>query len=159
MFAYTIATILFASGLASAAPALAPRACQVSYPAALGFPINYNIHQGANGANAQVNALTFSNIPPNSYGCTLQVLFPANYPIASSGSSAINVIATSTGAQETLFGTLTLKSGPQPTKLTVNSAVCSRGMSYRLEIASKTEAGSVAFSETLGAGFVMTYNC
>lgn len=160
----TLATALFGSALlASAAPTssnpLSRRACQVAYPQSIGFPINYDIHQDAGGLNSVPNALTFTNVPAGSYGCQLEINFPPNYPITSSGSSALNIYATS-GGSDTLFGTVTLQSSPvAPTRFVVNSAVCSSSMSYRIEIASKTEAGRVAFADTKDAGFTMSYDC
>ncbi|KAL6710822.1 hypothetical protein ACN47E_007879 [Coniothyrium glycines] len=161
---FTIDTAILGSALlASAAPAastpLERRDCQIAYPQSIGFPINYNIQQDANGVNKITNALTFSNVPKGSYGCQLEVNFPQGYPITTSGSSALNIIATS-GGSETLFGTVTLQSSPvAPTKFVINSAVCSTSMTYRLEIASKTDAGRVAFADTKDAGFTMKYNC
>lgn len=159
-----VASALMSSALlTNAAPTtpslLTRRACQVAYPQSIGFPINYNIHQDVGGANAVSNALTFSNVPAGSYGCQLEVNFPAGYPITSSGASAINIYSTSGGSQ-TLFGTVMLQSSPvSPTRFVVNSAQCSPSMSYKLSIASQSEAGSVAFADTLDAGFTMTYNC
>lgn len=160
----TIATALLSTSLlASAAPtsstSLERRACSVAYPQAIGFPINFDIHQDAGGANSVSNALTFSNIPAGSYGCQLEVNFPAGYPITSSGASAVNIFSY-TGDSETLFGTVTLQSSPvAPTKFVINSATCSALMTYKIEIASETEAGRVAFADTQDAGFTMTYNC
>jgi hypothetical protein len=156
---FTLTTILLSAAALTTASPLTRRACQIAYPQSIGFPINYDVHQDANGANARTDALSFSPIPAGSYGCQLEINFPANYPITSSGSSAINIFATS-GAQETLFGTVTLQSSPvAPTKYVVNSAQCAQVMSYRLEIADKTKAGRVAFADTKDAGFTMTYNC
>ncbi|KAH8730514.1 hypothetical protein GQ44DRAFT_445812 [Phaeosphaeriaceae sp. PMI808] len=160
----TLAAALLSSAvLTSAAPTtpstLERRACQVAYPQSIGFPINYDIHQDAGGANSVSNALTFNNVPAGSYGCQLEVNFPAGYPITSSGSSAINIFATS-GSSTILFGTVTLQSSPvAPSKFVINSAQCSSSMTYRMEIASKTNAGRVAFADTKDAGFTMTYNC
>jgi hypothetical protein len=156
----TLATTLLGSALlTSAAPTLVPRACQTAYPSSIGFPINYDIHQDANGANPRVDALTFSNIPAGSYGCQLEVDFPAGYPIASSGASAINIFALNEGTVS-LFGTVTLQSSAdRATKVVINSAACKRTMGYEIRIASGTEAGRVAFADTLDAGFTMKYDC
>jgi hypothetical protein len=55
---------------------------------------------------------------------------------------------------------VTLKSSPSAaTKIVVNSATCSTVMTYRIEIASETEAGRVAFADTQAAGFTMVYDC
>ncbi|KAF2830069.1 hypothetical protein CC86DRAFT_379543 [Ophiobolus disseminans] len=157
----TVASALLSSALltSAATTTLERRACSVAYPQSIGFPINFDIHQDAGGANSVSNALTFSNIPAGSYGCQLEVNFPAGYPITSSGASAINVVSTA-GGGDSLFGTLTLQSSPiAPTKFVINSAQCSALLSYRLEIASDTEAGRVAFADTKDAGFTVTYNC
>jgi hypothetical protein len=155
--------LLSTSFLASATPiiptSLERRACQVAYPRAIGFPINFDIHQDAGGLNSVPNALTFTNVPAGSYGCQLEVNFPAGYPITSSGASAVNIFST-LGNSKTLFGTVTLQSSPAAaTKVVVNSATCGTSMTYSIEIASKTEAGRVAFADTQAAGFTMTYNC
>lgn len=157
------AALLSTSLLASAAPTtsapLDRRACSVAYPRSIGFPINFDIHQDAGGANSVSNALTFNNVPAGSYGCQLEVNFPAGYPITSSGASAVNIYSVS-GDSETLFGTVTLQSSPvAPTKFVINSATCSSLMTYKIEIASDTEAGRVAFADRIDAGFTMTYNC
>lgn len=159
----TILTALLGSAiLTNAAPTSSnfeKRACQIAYPRSIGFPINFDIHQDAGGANAVTNELAFNNIPPGSYACQLEVNFPAGYPITSSGASALNIFATS-GDHDTLFGTVTLQSSPiSATKFVINSAQCSSLMTYRLQIASTTEAGRVAFADTKGAGFTMVYNC
>lgn len=158
-----VAALLSSALLTTAAPTssepLTRRACQVAYPRSIGFPINYDVHQGANRANSRVNSLTFDNIPAGSYGCQLEVNFPKGYPITSEGSSSINVFALN-GDQKTLFGTVTLQSSPiAPTKFVINSAGCKTRMPYMLEIASDTLAGKVAFADTKEAGFTMTYNC
>ncbi|KAF1851783.1 uncharacterized protein K460DRAFT_325001 [Cucurbitaria berberidis CBS 394.84] len=162
---FTLATALLSTSiLVSAAPTtssapLERRACSVAYPRSIGFPINFDIHQDAGGVNSVPNALTFNNVPAGSYGCQLEVNFPAGYPITSSGASAVNIFATS-GDSETLFGTVTLQSSPvAPTKFIINSATCSTLMTYKIKIASETEAGRVAFADTKDAGFTMTYNC
>ncbi|KAF2257356.1 hypothetical protein BU26DRAFT_558748 [Trematosphaeria pertusa] len=148
-----------AAPTASSAP-LERRACSVAYPQSIGFPINYDIHQDAGGANKVPNAITFSNIPAGSYGCQMEVNFPAGYPITSSGNSQVNIYATSGTAPGSLFGTVNFASSPvAPTKFVVNSATCDTTMSYRMEIASADQAGRVAFADTKDAGITMTYNC
>jgi hypothetical protein len=109
--------------------------------------------------NSVPNTLTFTNVPAGSYGCQLEVNFPAGYPITSSGASAVNIFSI-TGNSKTLFGTVTLQSSPtEAKKVVINSATCSTSMAYSIEIASKTEAGRVAFADTQAAGFTMAYNC
>lgn len=156
----TITIALLSTALTTAAPTtpLEGRSCSIAYPQSIGFPINYHISQDTNGANKVSNALTFSNIPASAYGCQLEVNFPTRYPIQSSGNSQINVW--SAGGQRTLVGTATLASSPvAPTKFVINSVTCKNVMSYSLEIASETQAGSVAFADTQDAGFTMVYNC
>ncbi|KAF2787148.1 hypothetical protein K505DRAFT_329865 [Melanomma pulvis-pyrius CBS 109.77] len=158
------AALLSTSLLATAAPTssapLERRACSVAYPQSIGFPINYDIHQDAGPTNVVTNALTFSNIPAGSYGCQLEVNFPAAYPITKSGNSLLNVYAESGSNKGSLFGTVQLASSPvAPTKFVINSATCDTLMSYKLAIASDSQAGRVAFADTKDAGFTMTYNC
>jgi len=161
---FTIATALLSTSLvASAAPAPAPlerRACSVAYPQSIGFPINYDIHQDAGKTNVVTNALNFNNIPAGSYGCQLEVNFPPNYPITKSGNSLLNVFAVAKDGTESLFGTVALASSPvAPTKYVINSAKCNTLLSYKLAIASDSQAGRVAFADTKDAGFTITYNC
>jgi hypothetical protein len=152
--------VLSTALLTSAAPTLSTRACSVAYPRSIGFPINFSIHQDAGGLNPVPNALSFDNIPAGSYGCQLEANFPAGYPITSSGASQLNIFATGGETGDVLFGTVTLQSSPvAPTRFVVNSAVCKTSLGFRLEIASETEAGSVAFADTKDAGFTVTYNC
>lgn len=160
---YFTATVALMSAplLAFAAPTenLIPRACSTAFPQSIGFPINYNVSQGANGANKITNAVTFS-IPSGSHGCQLEANFPAGYPITSSGNSKVNIYATSGANSGSLFGTVTFASSPvAATKFVINSATCTNVMSYRMEIASQTQAGSVAFADTQAAGLTMVYNC
>lgn len=158
----TFATALLSTALTtSAAPTsnLVPRSCSLAYPQSIGFPIHYQISQSAGGANKIPNAMTFSNIPAGSYGCQLEVNFPAGYSINSTGNSQINVWTT-TGGPRALFGTVTLSSSPvAPTKFVINSATCENTMGYTLEIASQDQEGSVSFLDTKDAGFTMVYNC
>jgi hypothetical protein len=160
----TVVALLSSSLLVSAAPTTAApldrRACSVAYPSAIGFPINFDIHQDAGGANKVTNALTFNNIPAGSYGCQLEANFPAGYPITSSGNSQVNIYSTSGDNNGKLFGTVTFASSPiAPTKFVINSAKCEPLMTYRMEIASQDQAGRVAFADTQAAGLTMTYNC
>jgi hypothetical protein len=158
----TVATILSSALLASAAPTtvsepLERRGCQVAYPESIGFPINYSISQGPGASNKVDNAHGFNTIPAGSYGCQLEVNFPAGYPITSSGNSQVYVFNTATGAQ---VGTVNFASSPvQATKYVINSFTCEASMNYRLSIGSTTDAGSVAFADTIDAGITMTYNC
>jgi hypothetical protein len=160
----TAVALLSTSLLASAAPtASAPlerRACSVAYPQSIGFPINYDIHQDAGGANKVPNAISFTNIPAGSYGCQLEANFPAGYPITSSGNAKVNIYTVSGANSGSLFGTVTFASSPvAPTKFVINSAKCEPLMSYRMEIASPDQAGRVAFADTKDAGLTITYNC
>jgi hypothetical protein len=162
---FTFASAIMSSALlASAAPTpadpLNARACSVAYPQSIGFPINYSISQDANGANKHDNALSFTNIPAGSYGCSLEVNFPAGYPISSSGNSQVYVYAGTGQDRGAQVGTVTFASSPvAATKFVVNNFACAPTMSYTLSIASETDAGSVAFADTKDAGFTMTYNC
>ena len=160
-----LSTILSSALLTTAAPTstsqpLDRRACSVAYPQTNSFPINLDIRQDANGANARTETLTFSNLPAGAYGCQLEVNFPINYPITSSGVNSVNVYAETGPSKGSLFGTVKLANNPkQPIRIFVNSAKCESTMAYRLKIASDTLAGRVAFADTKQAGFTITYNC
>lgn len=155
-----LSTSLFVSAAPTASAPLDRRACSVAYPRAIGFPINFDIHQDAGGANKNSNAITFTNIPAGSYGCQLEANFPAGYPITSSGNAQVNIYTTSGANTGSLFGTVTFASSPvAPTKFVINSATCDSTLSYRMEIASKDQAGRVAFADTKDAGLTVTYNC
>ncbi|KAF2810429.1 uncharacterized protein BDZ99DRAFT_520499 [Mytilinidion resinicola] len=159
----TIASAILGSALlASAAPTpadLNARACSVAYPQSIGFPINYSISQDAGAANKRDDAITFDNIPAGSYGCQLEVNFPAGYPITSSGNSQV-YFWSGTGASKEQVGTVNFASSPvAATKFVINSFTCAPTMSYTMSIGSETDAGSVAFADTKDAGITMTYNC
>jgi len=163
---FTIAaTILSASLMANAAPTtssapLERRACSVAYPESIGFPINYDIHQDANRANSREAFVNFNSVPAGSYGCQLEVNFPAGYPIQNSGNSLVNVYAVKPDNTQTLFGTVRFQSSPvAPTKYVINSAACAQTMNYKMAIASDKDAGRVAFADVINAGITMTYNC
>lgn len=148
----TLATTLLTTlNFATAAPTLIPRTCPTQYPSSIGFPINYTISQSA-GAVDKVDATISFLIPANSYGCTLRSDIPAGYPITSTGNSQVYVF----DGNNAQVGTITFGS---PQSEVINSFVCEPQMEYRLSIGSLEEAGSVAFSEILGAGLTMTYDC
>ncbi|KAI2469480.1 hypothetical protein F4781DRAFT_217406 [Annulohypoxylon bovei var. microspora] len=135
----TILTTLL-SGLTASASA----ACLQQAPAALGFPINYDI------TPSRSDFATFE-IPPNSVGpCTLVATFPAGYPITSTGSDLVNVTAVDGPAAGSLVGALRFRAGG---KTFVNSFACRDVMTYELAIA--LGDGEVAFSEVQGAGLFM----
>jgi len=163
---FTIASAILSSALlASAAPTpadstLNTRACSVAYPESIGFPINYSISQEAGGANKRDDAISFNSIPAGSYGCQLEVNFPAGYTITSSGNSQVYVYAESGPSKGQQVGTVTFASSPvAATKFVINSFTCAPTMSYSMSIGSETDAGSVAFADTKDAGITMTYNC
>lgn len=159
----TISSLILSSALfSSAAPTSTyeRRACSTAYPATIGFPINYSISQDAGATNKHDNLVSFTSVPAGSYGCQLEVNFPAGYPITSSGNSQVYVFAEDGPSKGSQVGTVTFASSPvAPTKYIINSFQCATTMSYRLSIGSQTDAGSVAFAGTQDAGFTMTYNC
>lgn len=161
---FTLATLLL--GLAAAAPTSSPeslerRACSRAYPRAASYPINIVVSQETNKKNAVSPTILFNTIPVGSYGCQLEVNFPAGYPIQSSGASQVNVFTVDqNNVKKNLFGTVTFASSPvAPTKYVINSAKCESAMRYKLEIASDTLPGKVAFASSKTAGLSMTYNC
>ncbi|KAF2740964.1 hypothetical protein EJ04DRAFT_558342 [Polyplosphaeria fusca] len=160
----TLAAALF-SAAAVAAPTsdsqpLERRGCQVAYPSSIGFPINFDIKQDAGGANARENFVKWTGIPKGSYGCQMEVNFPAGYPVTNEGSSKVNIFSMKDGKEAGLFGTVTFASSPvAATKYVINSAQCDTLMSYKMKIASADQAGRAAFADTKSAGLSMTYNC
>ncbi|KAI0885516.1 uncharacterized protein GGS22DRAFT_161119 [Annulohypoxylon maeteangense] len=118
--------------------------CLTQAPAAIGFPINYDI------TPSRSDFVTFQ-IPPNSVGpCSLIATFPADYPITSTGSDLVNVTAIDGPAAGSLVGTLRFRPG---TKTFINSFACRDVMTYELAIA--LGEGEVKFSEIQGAGLFM----
>ncbi|KAF2257488.1 hypothetical protein CC78DRAFT_622578 [Lojkania enalia] len=81
----------------------------------------------AGGTIVHTNFVTFNNIPEGSYGCQLEMNFPAGRPIPNEGTGAINVYTVGPDGQDTgLFGTVICASSPvAPTKFVINSATCS----------------------------------
>jgi len=146
-----LSSAFFASALPAASAPMVPRSCQVSYPNSIGFPINYAISQDAGAVNKVDDTVSF-NIPAGSYGCSLVANFPSGYPITSSGNSQVYVY----DSNNNQVGTVTFVS---PMSATINSFACQPVMTYRLSIGSASDAGSVAFADTLAAGLTMTYNC
>ncbi|OCK82943.1 hypothetical protein K432DRAFT_379970 [Lepidopterella palustris CBS 459.81] len=162
----TLASAILSSALlVSAAPTgsesnLTPRSCSTAYPESIGFPINYVISQDAGAVNKRDDAISFNNIPEGSYGCTLEVDFPAGYPITSSGNAQVYVFAEDGPSAGSQVGTVNFASSPvAPFKYVINSFTCRPSMSFRMSIGSTTDAGSVAFADTKDAGITMKYNC
>lgn len=155
----TLASIFLTTALAAPTTStpLTRRACSVAYPYG-NFPINYDVHQTTDGTPPRVDALQFTNIPAGAYGCQLNVAFPANYPITTSGNSAINILS-SNGGSEVLFGTVNLQTSAAAQSFVVNSLQCEEVLVFTLEIASQSDAGRVAFADTPEAGFSISYNC
>jgi hypothetical protein len=157
----TIASALLSSALvASAAPTsdfnILPRSCSAAYPETIGFPINYVISQDAGATNKRDDNVAFS-VPAGSNSCSLEVNFPAGYPITSSGNSQVYVYAVDGPSPGSQVGTVTFKSDPNAaTRIFINSFTCQTTMTYRMSIG-ETAAGSVAFADTAEAGLTMTY--
>jgi hypothetical protein len=151
-----VGTALIASAAPTSNTSVLPRSCSAAYPEAIGFPINYVISQDAGATNKRDDTVTFS-IPAGSNSCSLEVNFPAAYPITSSGNSQVYVYAVDGPSAGSQVGTVTFKSDPNAaTKVYINSFVCETTMTYRMSIGG-TAAGSVAFADTAEAGLTMTY--
>lgn len=132
----------------------------------------------ANGGLSNIDTLLyFDGIPPGSFGCQLAISFSPNYPLALSGNSQLNVFKLSRNITKSdtystyfpqggrgipvggfLFGTI----NPSTRKGIVNSGVCAPSLSFLVEIASDTAAGSVAFTDAGNPqvinGFFLTYD-
>ncbi|KIN02834.1 hypothetical protein OIDMADRAFT_118740 [Oidiodendron maius Zn] len=116
MFASTTTfALLSLLGLSAAAPTpveLAPRCGSLSYPVLLQqfseahpttvypntHPINGDFHVSremdpvtGKVSNRISQMVMFKDIPAGSYGCQLNVAFPANYPITTTGNPVLNV--------------------------------------------------------------------
>ncbi|PSN62214.1 hypothetical protein BS50DRAFT_638775 [Corynespora cassiicola Philippines] len=179
--------------VASAAPTtgaapLAPRSCSVAFPSTIvsldqkapttasgkTLKIRTSQDQGGNGREAM--EIAFTDIPANAYGCQLELYLPAGTAVTNSGSSQVNtyLLNGDISAQDTwmkapakgsLFGTTNVYADPkQPTKIVVNSLQCKPKLNFRVEIASQTEWGVMAFAQqnppsTQPVGYRMTYNC
>ncbi|KAI1850612.1 hypothetical protein JX265_004322 [Neoarthrinium moseri] len=148
----SLTAFLAAAGLSAATPIVNSRAvCLEQAPASIGFPINFSI-------TPTNSPLVSFNVPPNSVGpCSLVAKFPAGYPITSSGSNLVNVIAVGGPAPGALVGSVRFASSPdQRTFTTINSFACRPYMEFRLEISrDQANPGSVAFQEVQGAGLFL----
>jgi len=177
--------------LAAAAPTgtepLAPRwPCVTEYPTYIGIvdslnpnaaAVNNLDNQGSgslgpiakSSSSVQSELLQFTNIPGGSYGCQLEVSFPASYSITSIGNAQVSVYTVSpafavpgatysntAGESKTLFGTATFNAGG---KAVINSQTCSPTLQYRVEISQDSAGGSVSFVQSHSAGFRLTHNC
>jgi hypothetical protein len=178
--------------LASAAPAtdiLAPRqGCAVEFPSTIisldqkapttpsGHTLKFRTLQSAGGNGREAMEIGFTNIPKNAYGCQLEIYLPPGTPVTNQGSSQINTFLlngdvsvkdtwNNAPAKGSLFGTSNVYSDPKmPTKIVVNSLQCKEKLNFRVEIASKTDYGVLAFGQqnppSLGpVGFRLTHNC
>ena len=148
-----VAALLSTALLSSAAPLEArtpPSSCSIAYPH-VALPVNYIISQDAGAVNKHDQYVSF-DIPAGSWGCTLRADFPAGYPITSSGNPQVYVF----DSNNSQVGTVTFTS---PQSAVINSFVCQPELQYRLSIGSLEQAGYVAFTDVVGAGLTMTYNC
>lgn len=189
----TILTTTALLALTSAAPTpdaepLAPRACSVEFPSTI-VSIDQKAPTNASGKTLKIRALQnqggngreameigFTGIPANAYGCQLELYLPAGTDITNQGSSQINTYLLNgdmsdkdtwmkAPARGTLFGTTNVHSDPkQPTTIVINSLQCKPKLNFRVEIASQTEWGVMAFAQqnppsTQPVGFRLTRNC
>ncbi|MCJ1255125.1 hypothetical protein MMC24_002941 [Lignoscripta atroalba] len=187
ILACSASLLTLTSALPTAAD-LVPRACATEYPSfittiqeaspdtAYGNTQYTIAAQNANGDHEVDTLIAFTNIPANSYGCQLEFYAPAGYNIPSTGSTLLNVWATTRDVTPTdswnnapgksyLFGSVTLSSQTtSSTKLVVNNLVCAPNLSFRVEIASETAFGQVEAAQKNppadpAAGWRITHNC
>lgn len=180
--------MFFASTILAAPGAnanLSPRTCSAASPiiARVGqarptefYRPEFIVSQEAGGINKQDVFIEYE-IPPGSYGCQLEVQFPADFPIHASGqatqvylystdenlprspSGGISVSWFKSPAPVSHVATVKFEDGPTNKKV-LNSFVCKPRMTFRLSIAQDQKAaGSVAFEPTAGVGLTMKYNC
>lgn len=122
--------------------------------------------------------LRFTGIPAGSFGCQLALSFTFEFQINSTGNSQVNIYRLPNDIKPTdtyatyfpkggrgtpegasLFGTTTINGQ----KAIINSQVCTPNLNYLIEIASDTQAGSVAFVDAGNnlsgiGGFFVSYN-
>ena len=113
----------------------------------------------------------FTGIPPGSYGCQLQYVFPSGYPISSYGHTQLYVYTTDRNATDSdtwsdspkenrQWGTANPSPGGSGV---VNSETCHWELTYRIEIGheDRPNAGRVSFYQSTWppAGWLMTFNC
>lgn len=187
---YAITAFLISSIFAStilAAPGanvnLSTRTCSAASPiiARVGqarpdafYRPEFIISQDEGAINKQDVFIEF-DIPPGSYGCQLEVQFPADFLIHASGQTQVDLYSTEENLPRSPRGifvswfkspapvsqvaTVKFEDGPT-NKKALNSFVCKPRMTFRLSIAKdQTAAGSVAFEHTAGVGLTMKYNC
>jgi hypothetical protein len=135
--------------------------------------------QSSNAASNIATLVQFENIPAGSYGCDLSVSFTYQYPINSSGSTLLNVYplpgpVSSSDNYSTYFpngGKQNPKGAPLWGSVTldgnrhdIGGSGCTANPAFLFEIASDTQAGSVAFADAGNnlsgiGGFYITYDC
>jgi len=122
----------------------------------------------------QDSLVMFTGIPSNAYGCQLQYVFPAGFPISLYGHTQLYVYTTDRNAtdwdtwknspkEKSHWGTANPTPGGSGV---VNSQVCYDRLTYRVEIGheDKPNAGRVSFYQSNGfswplAGWVLTHSC
>jgi hypothetical protein len=189
-----LVNVLIASAVPTGTVDLVPRACVTEYPSLHNnimdvypnrsrydnlFDVNYGYTVG--GFTFRTDQLVrFDSIPDGSYGCQLEVVFPAGRlgkEIFLAGKTKVNVYTVDRDVTRTdtwqyspqpvsLFGTLDFDVDPnQPFKRVINSAVCKPSLSYRFSLESTTELGDVLYYPLQegpgksGIGLRITHNC
>jgi hypothetical protein len=183
--------VLIASAVPTGTVDLVPRACVTEYPSLHNYIQDVHSNQSdtenffgvdygfvVEGVKSRSDELVrFDNISSGSYGCQLEVEFPAGQEIFLQGKTKVNVYTVDRDATETdtwqhspqpvsLFGTLDFDVDPnQPFKRVINSAVCKPSLTYRFSLESTTELGEVLYYPRQegpgqpGVGLRITHNC
>lgn len=190
MHTSTLLTSLFLTQVFSlpTTDTLSPRACAVEFPSALfsldqkapttpsGPTLQFRTLQSQGGNGREAMEVLFTNVPANAYGCQLEIYIPAGTPLTQTDNSQINtfVVDRDASAADTwanapakryLLGTSNVYSDPtKPVTVVVNSFACKATLSFRVELASQTAAGSLSFGQqnppsTQPVGFRLTHNC
>jgi len=128
--------------------------CQVQYPQAIGFPINYNI------SVSRPNAAGFQ-LPRDAIGCQLSMEFPAGYAsISSEGTNVIQILDQMTNNVVAPSVTVQASSSEDTHTVVASGLPCATLMAYSLQLPATEGANAyVAFSEITAAGLVLEYNC
>lgn len=181
--AFLISSIFASTILAAPSAILSTRTCSTVYPEVArvseaqpdasklsGFTISQDV-----GATNKQDVLIEFTVPAGSYGCQLEVQFPANYPIQTSGQTQVYVYSTdknlprssqgidvswnNSPAEVSQVATVRFEENPTANKV-LNSFVCKPKLTFRLSISKdQTAAGFVSFVQSAAAGLKLTYNC
>lgn len=119
------------------------------------------------------NALDFDlllgiQVPKDSYGCQLELVFPYGYQMNNvltnriefwrvNGAVSPNSSWTNAPQKRSLLGSALIESGT--TKVIINSSKCQEMQSLRASVANNQRGGIFVFDQLRSEGLILTYNC